>query len=208
MAIGETRDTNLFNFNGQSFAVVPPYTNNSWSGRSNSICGCWLPSASLYFALPSAQPTTRCICKSHVCRRQTVCFFILKTPRVPPEGLGFHSSPPGGTCVNPSRPKKMQNKPVICITRLLTVGVSPFRRPPVVIHAATIDWHRIGLLLAATIRNIHNGHLICIRISSLRITSRFRLFLIEKNASSHLPWRSFISIEKMSKNRNIQIWKK
>jgi hypothetical protein len=76
--------------------------------------------------------------------------------------------------------KKMHNKPVICITRLLTVGVSPFRRPPVVIHAATIDWHRIGFLLAATIRNIHNGQLICIRISSLRITSRFDCFELRK----------------------------
>ena len=148
----------------------PPYMCNSWSGRSNSICGCWLPSASLYFALPSAQ--TRCICKSHVCRRQTVCFLtfylIRKTPQVPPVGLV--STRAGRQKKNAQHAGHLHN------TSAWPSEFSPFRRPPVVIHAATIDWHRIGLLLAATSRNVHNGHLICIRISSLRITWRFDCF--------------------------------
>ena len=113
MAIGETRDTNLFEFYEQSFAFVPPYMCNSWSGRSNSICGCWLPSASLYFALPSAQ--TRCICKSHVCRRQTVCFFkFLFDQKKRPKSPRWDLCQPA-----PADKKKMHNTPVICITRLL-----------------------------------------------------------------------------------------
>ena len=95
-------------------------------------------------------------------------YLIRKTPQVPPVGLV--STRAGRQKKNAQHAGHLHN------TSAWPSEFSPFRRPPVVIHAATIDWHRIGLLLAATSRNVHNGHLICIRISSLRITWRFDCF--------------------------------
>ena len=171
MAIGETRDTNLFEFYEQSFAFVPPLHVQQLIWQIKFDLRLLTAIGFIIFRLAIGTNTLH---MQITCLPTSNCLFFKifiwseKTPQVPPVGLV--STRAGRQKKNAQHAGHLHN------TSAWPSEFSPFRRPPVVIHAATIDWHRIGLLLAATSRNVHNGHLICIRISSLRITWRFDCF--------------------------------